>query len=215
MIVKIIENGTKKSTMMALMKLITIISLLAILAEAKPVDQLTIRFVNNLITKEKLSELCNFSTQLQDLLHNSKDAKDQEIFKDSLKFINEVTRGLDNYDCQPPVIATLVTTTTETTTKILEYGEMTETGTELTPLKPTTEKIEEGFESMCDDCELDYNGLDGAKIAEFSEVLDEIEVRNTGYGPKTILMLSMVGICGIVLLGIMAFTCVKLVSCFF
>ena len=82
--------------MMALMKLVAIICLLPILTEAKPVDQMINRFVNNLLTHEKLSELCDFSIQLQNLLHKSKDEKDQEIFKDSLKFINEATRGLDH-----------------------------------------------------------------------------------------------------------------------
>ena len=204
---------------MALMRLVAIICLLSTFTEAKPVDQTTfVRFVNNLLTHEKLSELCDFSIQLQNLQHKSKDEKDQEIFKDSLKFINEATRGLDNFDCQlPDVIATLVTTTTtESTTKIIDNGDMIETGTDLTPFKPTTEieKLEEATESMCDDCGIDYGASDEARD-EFTQVLDEVEVMNTGYKPKTIAMLSLIEICGILLLGFVVYTFLKLVSCFF
>ncbi len=111
-------------------------------------------------------------------------------------------------------ITTLVTTTTtETTTKIIENGEIG-FRIDLTTLKPTTKKLEEATESMCDDCGIDYEAADEARD-EFTQVLDEVEVMNTGYKPKTIALLSLTGICGILLLGFVVFTFLKLVSCFF
>ena len=65
-------------------------------------------------------------------------------------------------------------------------------------------------ESMCDDCEMDYETEDKDR-EEFAQVLDEVDIKDNGYSPKVIGLLVIVGFCSIVLIGLALFCCVKIV----
>jgi hypothetical protein len=78
-------------------------------------------------------------------------------------------------------------------------------------------QIEDSTEqgSLCDDCEIDYK-VEDENSEEFAQVLDEVSVEDTAsYQPKVIVLFSVIGICGIALLGLLVFTVVKMISCLF
>ena len=56
-------------------------------------------------------------------------------------------------------------------------------------------------ESMCDDCEVDYK-VEDENREEFAQVLDEVAVEDTAnYQRKVIALFSLIGVCGVVLVG--------------
>ena len=113
---------------------------------------------------------------------------------------------MENFHCQVTIITALVTTT-EIADASLENEEVTEIMT-----NPT--QTEEGIEpkSVCNDCEVNYKEEDETR-EEFAQVLDEFKVEDTSYQPKVIVLFSLIGVCGVVLVGLLVLTCVKMISC--
>ena len=98
----------------------------------------------------------------------------------------------------------------ETSNATLENEEVTEIVTNPTQIEDSTEPG-----SLCDDCEVDYK-VEDENREEFVQVLDEVSVEdNTSYQPKVIALFSVIGICGIALLGLLVFVLVKMISCLF
>ena len=202
------------------MKLAAILLILFMLPllQAKPTmvkrqtNTLVDSMVQSFITDKNYEGLCNFIKQLHDLMKDAKDDGDRNVLQQGLENIRKATESLENFQCQEPVVVSLITTTEKATTEkaiiedILTIGSKTDSP----PLK-----IEQGMESMCEDCEVDYEVKDENR-EEFAQVLDEVDVQEiAGYKPKVIALFSFIGICGFVLIGILLFTCVKMVSCLF
>ena len=197
------------------MKVAAILLLATILVQAKPAKKREAIFdpfalmVQKYISENDFNALCNLTKQMQTILTESKEEADQKIIKESLDKLKEATQNLENFRCQ---ITALVTTTeiADIVTTTLEKEENTSQIITDTTLLETERKIEQ--ESMCDDCEVDYKEEDETK-EEFAQVLDEFKVEDTGYQPKVIAFFSLIGVCAIVLVGLLVFTCVKMISC--
>ena len=162
--------------------------------------------VQKYILENNFNALCDLAKQMQTILTESKNEADQKIIKKSLAKLKEATQHLENFHCQVPIITTLVTTT-EIADATLENEEVTEIMT-----NPT--QTEEGIEpkSVCNDCEVDYKKENETR-EEFAQVLDEFKVEDTSYQPKVIVLFSLIGVCGVVLVGLLVLTCVKMISC--
>ena len=194
------------------MKVTAILLLATILVQAKPAKKKEALFdpfalmVQKYILENNFNALCDLAKQMQTILTESKNEADQKIIKKSLAKLKEATQHLENFHCQVPIITTLVTTT-EIADATLENEEVTEIMT-----NPT--QTEEGIEpkSVCDDCEVDYKEEDETR-EEFAQVLDEFKVEDTSYQPKVIVLFSLIGVCGVVLVGLLVLTCVKMISC--
>jgi hypothetical protein len=198
------------------MKVATILLLSTILVQAQPVDKREASatsfdpfamMVQKYISKNDFNALCNVTKQLQTILTESKDKEDQKIIEISLEKLKEATHHLENFHCQVPVITTLVTEILDVT---LENEEVTKIVTNPTQIEDSTEPG-----SLCDDCEVDYK-VEDENREEFAQVLDEVSVEDTAsYQPKVIALFTVIGICGIALLGLLVFTVVKMISCLF
>ena len=195
------------------MKVAAILLLATILVQAKPAKKREALFdpfammVQKYISENDFTALCDLTKQMQTILTESKNEEDQKVIQKSLEKLKEATHHLENFHCQVPVIASLVTTT-EIADATLENEEVTEIMT-----NPT--QTEEGIEPklVCDDCEVDYKEEDETR-EEFAQVLDEFKVEDTaGNQPKVILLFSLIGVCGVVLVGLLVLTCVKMTSC--
>ncbi len=137
------------------MKFVAAILLLStILVQANPVEKREAVFdpfalmVQKYISENDFKALCDTTKQLQTILTGSKKEEDQKIIQKSLEKLKEATHHLENFHCEVPVIATLVTTTeiAAVIPTTLENEEVTD---------PSLEEEMEP-ESMCDDCEVDY-----------------------------------------------------------
>ena len=108
----------------------------------------------------------------------------------------------EDFQCQVPVIVTLITTTTpEAITE--EMDEMS------TNFPSSLDKFEkDSSESMCDDCEMDYDEEDKAR-EEFAQVLDEVE--ESGLSVKTITLVVIVSVCGVAVMVLSIFFCIKII----
>ena len=74
----------------------------------------------------------------------------------------------------------------------------------LDQLKMATQQLENFH------CQVDENR------DEFAQVLDEVAVEDTtSYQPKVIALFSLIGVCGVALVGLLLFTVVKMISCLF
>ena len=194
------------------MKVTAILLLATILVQAKPAKKKEALFdpfalmVQKYILENNFNALCDLAKQMQTILTESKNEADQKIIKKSLAKLKEATQHLENFHCQVPIITTLVTTT-EIADATLENEEVTEIMT-----NPT--QTEEGIEpkSVCNDCEVDYK-KENETGEEFAQVLDEFKVEDTSYQPKVIVLFSLIGVCGVVLVGLLVLTCVKMISC--
>ena len=194
------------------MKVTAILLLATILVQAKPAKKKEALFdpfalmVQKYILENNFNALCDLAKQMQTILTESKNEADQKIIKKSLAKLKEATQHLENFHCQVPIITTLVTTT-EIADATLENEEVTEIMT-----NPT--QTEEGIEpkSVCNDCEVDYKKENETR-EEFAQVLDEFKVEDTSYQPKVIMLFSLIGVCGVVLAGLLVLTCVKMISC--
>lgn len=194
------------------MKVTAILLLATILVQAKPAKKKEALFdpfalmVQKYILENNFNALCDLAKQMQTILTESKNEADQKIIKKSLAKLKEATQHLENFHCQVPIITTLVTTT-EIADATLENEEVTEIMT-----NPT--QTEEGIEpkSVCNDCEVDYKKENETR-EEFAQVLDEFKVEDTSYQPKVIVLFSLIGVCGVVLVGLLVLTCVKMISC--
>ena len=201
---------------MLVMKVATILLLSTILVQAKTVEEREASaapfdpfamMVQKYISENDFNALCNITKQLQTILTESKDKEDQKIIEISLEKLKEATHHLENFHCQVPVITTLVTEIPDAT---LENEEVTEIVTNPTQIEDSTEPG-----SLCDDCEVDYK-VEDENREEFAQVLDEVSVEDTAsYQPKVIALFTVIGICGIALLGLLVFTVVKMISCLF
>ena len=153
------------------------------------------------ISEEHFKALCDLTKQMQTILTESKNEEDQKVIQKSLEILKEAIHHL--------VIATLATTT-EIADATLENEEVTEIMTNSTQIEDGTEP-----ESMCDDREVDYKVEDEIR-KEFTQVLVEVSVEyTTCYQPKVIALFSLIGLCGVVLIGLLVFTVVKMISCLF
>ena len=194
------------------MKVTAILLLATILVQAKPAKKKEALFdpfalmVQKYILENNFNALCDLAKQMQTILTESKNEADQKIIKKSLAKLKEATQHLENFHCQVPIITTLVTTT-EIADATLENEEVTEIMT-----NPT--QTEEGIEpkSVCNDCEVDYKKENETR-EEFAQVLDEFKVEDTSYQHKVIVLFSLIGVCGVVLVGLLVLTCVKMISC--
>ena len=194
------------------MKVTAILLLATILVQAKPAKKKEALFdpialmVQKYILENNFNALCDLAKQMQTILTESKNEADQKIIKKSLAKLKEATQHLENFHCQVPIITTLVTTT-EIADATLENEEVTEIMT-----NPT--QTEEGIEpkSVCNDCEVDYKKENETR-EEFAQVLDEFKVEDTSYQPNVIVLFSLIGVCGVVLVGLLVLTCVKMISC--
>ena len=194
------------------MKVTAILLLATILVQAKPAKKKEALFdpfalmVQKYILENNFNALCDLAKQMQTILTESKNEADQKIIKKSLAKLKEATQHLENFHCQVPIITTLVTTT-EIADATLENEEVSEIMT-----NPT--QTEEGIEpkSVCNDCEVDYKKENETR-EEFAQVLDEFKVEDTSYQPKVVVLFSLIGVCGVVLVGLHVLTCVKMISC--
>ena len=199
------------------MKVAAILLLATILVQAKPAKKREALFdpfalmVQKYISENDFNALCDLTKQMHTILTESKKEEDQKIIQKSLDQLKEATQHLENFHCQVTVITALVTTTeiADIVTTILENEENTSQIFMDTALLEIEQKIEQ--ESMCDDCEVDYKKEDETR-EEFAQVLDEFKVEDTGYQPKVIVLFSLIGVCGVVLVGLLVFTCVKMIS---
>ena len=195
---------------------VTILLLSTILVQAQPVEKREASaapfdpfamMVQKYISENDFNALCNITKQLQTILTESKEEEDQKIIEIGLEKLKEATHHLENFHCQVPVISTLVTKIPDAT---LENEEVTEIVTNPTQIEDRTEPG-----SLCDDCEVDYK-VEDENRDEFAQVLDEVSVEDTAsYQPKVIALFTVIGICGIALLGLLVFTVVKMISCLF
>ena len=197
------------------MKVAAILLMLTILVQAKPAKKKEALFdpfammVQKYILEYDFNALCDLAKQMQTILTESKNEADQKIIKKSLAKLKEATQHLENFHCQVPVITALVTTTDIVTTTLENKENTSEIITD-TILLEIEQKIEQ--ESMCNDCEVDYKEEDETR-EEFAQVLDEFKVEDTaGYQPKVIVLSSLIGVCGVVLVGLFVFTLVKMIS---
>ena len=194
------------------MKVTAILLLATILVQAKPAKKKEALFdpfalmVQKYILENNFNALCDLAKQMQTILTESKNEADQKIIKKSLAKLKEATQHLEKFHCQVPIITILVTTT-EIADATLENEEVTEIMT-----NPT--QTEEGIEpkTECNDCEVDYKKENETR-EEFAQVLDEFKVEDTSYQPKVIMLFSLIGVCGVVLVGLLVLTCVKMISC--
>ena len=200
---------------MLAMKVAAILLLSTILVQARHVKKrealphFFTLMVQKHISEKDFKALCDLTKQMQTILTESKNEEDQKVIQKSLEILKEATHHLENFHCQVPVIATLVTTT-EIADATLENEEVTEIMTNSTQIEDGTEP-----ESMCDDCEVDYK-VEDENRKEFAQVLDEVSVEDTtSYQPKVIALFSLIGLCGVVLVGLLVFTVVKMISCLF
>ena len=169
---------------MLAMKVAAILLLSTILVQARHVEKrealpdfFTV-MVQKHISEKDFKALCDLTKQMQTILIESKNEEDQKVIQKSLEKLKEATHHLENFHCQVPVIATLVTTT-EIADATMENEEVTEIMTNSTQIEDSTEP-----ESMCDDCEVDYK-VEDENREEFAQVLDEVSVEDTtGYQPK-------------------------------
>ena len=201
---------------MLAMKVAAILLMSTILVQAKPVEKREASaapfdpfamMVQKYISENDFNALCNITKQLQTILTESKDKEDQKIIEISLEKLKEATHHLENFHCQVTVITTLVTEILDVT---LENEEVTKIVTNPTQIEDSTEPG-----SLCDDCEVDYK-VEDENRDEFAQVLDEVSVEDTtSYQPKVIALFTVIGICGIALLGLLVFTVVKMISCLF
>ena len=197
------------------MKVTAILLLATILVQAKPAKKKEALFdpfalmVQKYILENNFNALCDLAKQMQTILTESKNEADQKIIKKSLAKLKEATQHLENFHCQVPVITALVTTTDIVTTTLENKENTSEIITDTTLLE-IEQKIEQ--ESMCNDCKVDYKEEDETR-EEFAQVLDEFKVEDTaGYQPKVIVLSSLIGVCGVVLVGLFVFTLVKMIS---
>ena len=141
---------------MLAMKVAAILLLSTILVQANPVEKRAavfdpfVHMVQKYISENDFKALCDLTKQMHTILTESKEEEDQKVIQKSLDQLKEETQHLENFHCQVPVIATLITTT-EIADASLENEEVTEIVTEPTQIEEETEP-----ESMCDDCEVDY-----------------------------------------------------------
>ena len=141
---------------MLAMKVAAILLLSTILVQARHVEKREDLFdpfalmVQKYTSEKDFKALCDLTKQMQTILTESKDEEDQKVIQKSLEKLKEATHHLENFHCQVPVIATLVTTT-EIADATMENEEVTEIMTNSTQIEDNTEP-----ESMCDDCEVDY-----------------------------------------------------------
>ena len=197
------------------MKVAAILLLATILVQAKPAEERENIFdpfalmVQKYVSENDFNSLCDLTKQMQTILTESKKEEDQKIIQKSLDKLKEATQNLENFHCQVTVITALVTTTeiADVITTTLENEENTSQIITNTTLLEIEQKFEP--ESMCNDCEVDYKELDETR----EEVLDEFKVEDAGYKPKVIVLFSLIGVCGVVLVGLLVFTCVKMTSC--
>ena len=196
------------------MKVAAILLLATILVQAKPAKKREALFdpfalmVQKYISENDFNALCDLTKQMHTILTESKKEEDQKIIQKSLDQLKEATQHLENFHCQVTVITAFVTTTeiADIVTTIFENEENTSQIITDTALLEIEQKIEQ--ESMCDDCEVDYKKED-----ETREELAQINFEDTGYQHKVIVLFSLIGVCGVVLVGLLVFTCVKMISC--
>ena len=198
------------------MKVAAILLLSTILVQARHVEKREALFdpfalmVQKYTSEKYFKALCDLTKQMQTILTESKNEEDQKVIQKSLEKLKEATHHLENFHCQVPVIATLVTTT-EIADATMENEEVTEIMTNSTQIEDSTEP-----ESMCDDCEVDYkvedeNRKDIAQVLVSLSVLVSVTTSysTTSYQPKVIALFSLIGLCGVVLVGLLVFTVVK------
>ena len=124
------------------------------LLQAKPTmvkrqtNTLVDSMIQNFITDKNYEGLCNFIKQLHDLMKDAKGDGDRKVLQQGLENIRKATENLENFQCQEPVVVSLITTTEKATTEkaiiedILTIGSKTDSS----PLK-----FEQEMESMCED----------------------------------------------------------------
>ena len=64
-------------------------------------------------------------------------------------------------------------------------------------------------ETLCDDCEIDYDAEDKPRN-ELIEALNELNGQQEGFPMKAIAILTLITICGLAMIGLIAFFCVKI-----
>ena len=139
------------------MKVAAILLLATILVQAKPAEERENIFdpfalmVQKYVSENDFNSLCDLTKQMQTILTESKKEEDQKIIQKSLEKLKEATHHLENFHCEVPVIATLVTTT-----EIAAVIPTTLENEEVTDPSPVENEEEMEPESMCDDCEVDY-----------------------------------------------------------
>ncbi len=91
----------------------------------------------------------------------------------------------------------------------------TENSVESTTKTDRQEAVVEEYDeemSMCDDCEIDGEEVD-VKQEEFSEVLDQVEVKEPGLATNAIVMISCVVIFGVIMAALLIFLLFKALIC--
>ena len=168
-----------------------------LLIEAKPLPLDT--FITGLAQSLKPEDLCKLTNNIQNLMNETKNEEDRKSTLETLTVLKQKMAAFEDFQCQVPVIATLITTP-ETITE-----EMYEMSTKFPSSLDNSEQ--DSSESMCDDCEMDYDEEDKAR-EDFAQVLDEVE--ESGLSLKTITLIVIVSVCGLAVMVLSIFFCIKI-----
>ena len=170
-----------------------------LLIDAKPLPLDT--FITGLAQSLKPEDLCELTNNIQNLMNETKNEEDRKSTLETLTVLKQKMATFEDFQCQVPVIVTLITTTTPEA--------ITEEMDELSTNFPSSlDKSEQDLsESMCDDCEMDYDEEDKAR-EDFAQVLDEVE--ESGLSLKTITLIVIVSVCGLAVMVLSVFFCVKI-----
>ena len=132
-------------------------------------------------------------------MDETKNEGDRKSTLETLTVLKQKMATFKDFQCQVPVIATLITTPEAITEEMYEMS---------TIFPSSLDKSEQDLsESMCDDCEMDYDEEDKAR-EDFAQVLDEVE--ESGLSLKTITLIVIVSVCGLAVMVLSVFFCVKI-----
>ena len=73
----------------------------------------------------------------------------------------------------------------------------------------TRDKAVENPDSLCDDCEIDYD-IEEKERNDFNKVIDELEGKHDGFPINAVGYLILVSVLGFALIGIIIFFCIKI-----
>ena len=168
-----------------------------LLIDAKPLPLDT--FITGLAQSLKPEDLCELTNNIQNLMNETKNEEDRKSTLETLTVLKQKMAAFEDFQCQVPVIATLITTPEAITEEMYEMS---------TIFPSSLDKSEQDLsESMCDDCEMDYDEEDKAR-EDFAQVLDEVE--ESGLSLKTITLIVIVSVCGLAVMVLSVFFCVKI-----
>ena len=73
----------------------------------------------------------------------------------------------------------------------------------------TRDKAVENPDSLCDDCEIDYD-IEEKERNDFNKVIDELEGEHDGFPINAVGYLILVSVCGSAMIGLTVYFCLKI-----